>query len=142
MSQAAANQAIIVQLVEAINRGEIAQVAEQLIAPSLTRHDLTDPEPDGDEPVGTTDMMRRLRAASPDLQFEIVDIFSSDDRVALHYLMTGTHQGHFLGVRPTGSRFQIHGINLYRLEDGKVVETWQLGDVLGFLTQVGAVDLA
>ena len=107
----------------------------------MARHDLTDPEPEGDEPVEATDMMRRLRAASPDLQFEIVDIFSTDDLVALHYVMTGTHQGHFCGIKPTGSRFRIRGINLYRLEEGKVVETWQLGDVLGFLKQVGAVDL-
>ena len=141
MSTPHENQAVVEKLVEAINTGEITQVASELIADNLVRHDLTDPPPNGAESSGVTDLMRRLRAASPDLQFEIVDIFASDDRVALHYIMTGTHQGHFLGVGPTGRRFQLHGVNLYRLENGKVVETWQLGDVLGFMTQVGAVDL-
>ena len=140
MSTPRENQAVIEKLVEAINTGEITRVAPELIADNLVRHDLTDPPGDG-ESSGVGDLMRRLRAASPDLQFEIINIFATDDRVALHYIMTGTHQGQFLGVAPTGRRFQLHGVNLYRLQNGKVVETWQLGDVLGFMTQVGAVDL-
>ena len=141
MSTPHENQAVIEKLVDAINTGEIARVASEFIADNLVRHDLTDPPADEGGSSGVTDLMRRLRAASPDLQFEIVDIFANEDRVALHYIMTGTHQGHFLGVTPSGRRFQLHGVNLYRLENGKVVETWQLGDVLGFMTQVGAVNL-
>jgi predicted ester cyclase len=54
---------------------------------------------------------------------------------------TGTHEGEFRGIPPTGSEIAIAGIGVFRLADGQIVESWYLGDFLGLLQQVGAVDM-
>ncbi len=73
----------------------------------------------------------------PDLKLNIQDAFSAGDRVTVRFTLDGTHEGLLLSVAGTGKRFSINQINIYRMEGGQVVETWQLPDLAGFLKQVG-----
>ena len=57
----------------------------------------------------------------------------------MHIRIAGTHQGEILGVPPTGKRVAYRSVNLYRMTDGKIAETWQLADIWGFMRQVGAI---
>ena len=54
---------------------------------------------------------------------------------------TGTHTGPWMGIPPTGRPVTVKGMALYRLQDGKIVEQWTIGDTLGLLQQLGAVAL-
>jgi predicted ester cyclase len=45
----------------------------------------------------------------------------------------GTHLGEFLGAQPTGKRLQYRAVDLFRLEQGKIAETWPLPDVSGIV---------
>jgi hypothetical protein len=49
-----------------------------------------------------------------------------------------THTGPVLGVAATGKRVTITGINLDRVADGKVAESWAVEDLFGILQQLGA----
>ena len=44
-----------------------------------------------------------------------------------------------MGVPPTGRRVDVDGMTILRFRDGKIVERWQAMDMLGLLTQLGAV---
>ena len=123
----------------AANDDTMATVAPQIIAPGFIRHDLANAHPGVAGPGGFTDFVRTLRSGMPDLRITAEDIFGAGDRVAMRIRATGTHKGEVLGIPPTGKRVEINGINLYRLENGKIVEAWQLPDVWGFMCQVGAV---
>ena len=79
-----------------------------------------------------------VRTAFPDLRVEITDLVAEGDRVARRWVATGTHQGDFLGVRPTGRRVRITGMAIDRVAAGKVAETWLDYDVFGLLRQLGA----
>jgi predicted ester cyclase len=80
-----------------------------------------------------------LRGVFPDLFWRVEDQTAEGDKVTTRYTFGGTHQGEFMGAAPTGRRVEISGINIDRLEGGKLVEEWASYDMLGALRQVGAI---
>ena len=78
-------------------------------------------------------------AAFPDLDFTMLEEVAEADKVGGYWTATGTHQGDFMGIPPTGRQITITGIDIHRLADGKVVETWEIYDGLGLLIQLGVI---
>ena len=77
--------------------------------------------------------------AFPDMQIRVEDALSAGDRVVRRVSWTGTHQGPFLGVAPTGRRVRGEGIVIMRIADSKIAEEWEVSNLLGLLQQLGAV---
>jgi steroid delta-isomerase-like uncharacterized protein len=123
---------------EITNRGNMA-VAPELFTADFQRHDLGALFPDVVGPGGVKNLIGALRAAMPDIRAELNDFVAEGDRVAVRYTMSGTHTGELLGFQGTGRRVTFAGMNIYRLVDGKLAESWQLLDSLGLLRQIGAV---
>ncbi len=111
---------------------------EALFTPDIKRHDLQGAIDDWQGRENVTGFLNLLRTAMPDLHIEIEDAFDSGDRVAMHLTFSGTHNGELLGVAPSGKSIAFKGVNLYRLEGGKIAETWQMTDWSGALRQIGA----
>jgi steroid delta-isomerase-like uncharacterized protein len=80
-----------------------------------------------------------LFAAFPDAQRTVEDQFTDDIHVVTRWTATGTHQGEFMGIAPTGKRVIITGISIHRIADGRIVEEWQQWDSLGLMQQIGVV---
>lgn len=80
-----------------------------------------------------------FRSAFPDIHKEIEDLFAEGDRVALRYRFTGTHEGEFEDIEPTGKEVSTTGIFIYRIEDGRIAESWLNYDGLNLLSQLGAI---
>jgi steroid delta-isomerase-like uncharacterized protein len=78
-----------------------------------------------------------FRALDP--QWTIHDAIAEGDLVVLRWSLTGTHRGEFLGIPATGKTFVLRGIDMYRVQDGKIAEHWNVADMLGFCQQVGAL---
>jgi len=55
---------------------------------------------------------------------EIHDAIAEDDLVVLRWSLTGTHREQFLGIPPTGKAVTLRGIDIYRVQDGKIAEHW------------------
>ena len=53
--------------------------------------------------------------------------------------MKGAHQGTFFGVPATGKPISVQAINVYRLSGDQIIEEYGQPDMLGLLTQIGAV---
>jgi predicted ester cyclase len=79
----------------------------------------------------------RIRTAFPDWHERVLDVFGSGDRVASRYVSTGTHQGAFWGIEPTGRRVAIEEISIFRIAGGRVAEQWCMFDELARLQQLG-----
>lgn len=75
--------------------------------------------------------------AFPDVRFDIQDVIAEDDRVMVRLVLSGTHEGPFLGIEPTGKEIAMSGMVVYRFEDGKIVERWSEGNTVGLLQQLG-----
>jgi predicted ester cyclase len=57
----------------------------------------------------------------------------------IRWSSTGTHNGVFMGIPPTGKPTTVTGIDIFRIAGGKLVELWQNWDQLGLLQQIGAI---
>ena len=116
---------------ECLNEGDLS-VADQLVSPDFTG-------PAGKGPEGFKAMISPLRQGFPDLHFTIQDMVAEGSRVVVRWTSHGTHRGMFAGTAPTGRQVSNEGIGIYRVEDGKIVESWSQVDRLGVLQQIGAL---
>jgi predicted ester cyclase len=102
-----------------------------------------DPNSEAGEVRGAETMKQEIewfRNAVPDLTYTVEDQVAEGDKVVSRYTATGTHQGEFFGVAPTGKRIGMSGIQIDRFdENGKMVEEWPEYDLLGAMKQMGAV---
>jgi predicted ester cyclase len=80
-----------------------------------------------------------LWGAFPDARLTVEDLVVEGDRAAVRYRLQGTHRGDYLGVAATGLRFDVEGLTLLRLAEGRVVEEWHSPTELSILRQLGAV---
>jgi predicted ester cyclase len=80
-----------------------------------------------------------MSRALPDYHFTVYEVLAEGQYTAARWTVTGTHQGEYLGIAPTGARVTMAGISMERHEGDKVVEAWVQMDNLGLLRQIGAV---
>jgi steroid delta-isomerase-like uncharacterized protein len=80
-----------------------------------------------------------IHAAFPDPPLAIHDVFGSDEQLCCRFTMGGLHRGEFMGVPATGREISLDGITVLRFENAKCVERWSQADLLGLLTQLGAL---
>jgi predicted ester cyclase len=64
---------------------------------------------------------------------------SDEERICVRFTMTGTHNGEFMGIPPTGRPVALEGMTILHFQNGKCVERWSNTDMLGLLSQLGAV---
>jgi len=131
------NKKIVSRLFAVIlNPAEFHRTRE-FLTPDFVRHDITKLFPDRFGINAVDEHMSGWLAAVPDLQVDAVDVVAEGDRVCIRYIAYGTHTGTLLGQAGTGKPIKVDGINIYRLVDGKIAETWQFMDALNLLRQIG-----
>lgn len=75
-----------------------------------------------------------------DLRNEIRLILAENDLVAAHQRWTGTHDGPFLGVEPTGRAVDFTSTAVLRVADGQIAAAWDEVDMLGLTGQLAGAD--
>ncbi|HUG62494.1 MAG TPA: ester cyclase [Methylomirabilota bacterium] len=120
------------------SEGNLA-VAEEIVAPDAVFH-VPGAELIGPEGVGG--LVTVLRTAFPDAEFPIADLAVDGDTVVVRWSMTGTSEGEFQGIPPTGESVEMSGIAYLRIVDGQIVEDWVEYNLFGLLQQLGAIPTA
>jgi steroid delta-isomerase-like uncharacterized protein len=118
---------------EVWNRGDIA-ASDAYLAPDYRRHIGPGAEPLGIE--GQRMRLQSFRRAFPDVSLEIHEMLAEDDLVAFGFTMSGTHNGPFQGVEPTGAKISIPGLDLVRLREGLLIEHWGGADLNALKAQL------
>ena len=113
-------------------------VADEIVAPSYVRHDPGDPAP-AYGPDGVKRLVSMLRTAMPDIQIHVEDVIAEGDLVVSRYHTTSTDTGGYMGRPPTGKTIRTTAIQIFRIMDGKIVESWANRDDLGVLQQLGMI---
>ena len=80
-----------------------------------------------------------FRRGFPDVVSTIEDLVAEGDRVAARWTARATHLGEYVGVPPIGKEVEFTGISMYRIEGGRIAESWTVQDELGLMRQIGAV---
>ena len=76
-------------------------------------------------PVGAEGMQQHMievRKTYPDLKMIITRQYSDRDYVISEFIMEGTHKGEWLGMKPSGKKLRITGVNIDQVRDGKILE--------------------
>ncbi len=131
------NKALLRRFVEElVNQGNMA-VAPELVAPDFIE---LDPFP-GQAPgrAGLIESIERLRTAFPDLIWKIEGMVAEGEMVASLNSWSGTHRGEFLRIAPTGRRVNISCMIFDTYEDGKLMKSRLMINVLSLLQQLGAM---
>lgn len=119
---------------EVINQKQIAKI-DDLVLPTVKDHNLAP----GQEPgtAGLKKLINELFLAFPNLEMNVDFIFSEGDKVVCRIIMKGVFEGTFLGKKGTGQPFAIDGLEVFRVQKGKIVERWANFDDLALLKQIG-----
>jgi len=110
---------------------------EEFLAPDFVSHSTPPGLAPGIE--GVKQMVSIFQNAFPDMDAAIEDVVAEGDKVVVRFSATGTHQGEFFGIPPTGKRIRSTGINIFRIANGKIVEHWNNADDLGLMQQLGVI---
>ena len=121
---------------EVVNQGNI-DLFDELCAESFVEHEESPGFPPNRE--GVKKWFRMLRAAFPDLKFEVGFMLAKDDKVVSYVTMTGTQKGSFMDMPASGKKINIQGFDIVRFANGKAVEHWGLTDDTTMMTQLGAI---
>jgi predicted ester cyclase len=81
--------------------------------------------------------LEAIRTTLPDFTIEIEDIFAEGDYVITRVTGRGTHLGEWMGIEPTGREVRLKGINIDRVERGRIAEHWGEADTIGMLVRMG-----
>jgi steroid delta-isomerase-like uncharacterized protein len=123
---AQANKELVLQLVDEVWNQHDATAIDRLFGPGLREE--------------VAEHYRQLLVGFPDLKVRVEgDLIAENDLVAARLTLRGTHNGPFAGQPATGRTISWSSIRIYRLTEGKVVETWAMQDRLSLLEQVGAI---
>ncbi len=121
---------------ELFSQGDLA-VADEILAPNLIHHT---PETHVEGSEGAKQFVLALRRAFPDLSATVEDQIAEGDKVVQRIRWSGTHEGEFFGVPPTGKRVTAELMEIHRMgPDGKIAEHWSSMDQLALLQQLGAM---
>ena len=81
---------------------------------------------------------RRIFASMPDLRMRVEDRIIAGDRVVARNSYSATHTQTVRGIPPTGKPFSFRTIDIWRVENGKFAEHWDLTDTVEVLNKLRA----
>ncbi len=77
--------------------------------------------------------------AVPDWQYSLEKIVAEGDAVWVYGTYSGTLQGNWLGIPGNGRHYSIHAVDIFRVQDGKLAEHWDVIDTYGLFKQLGVI---
>jgi steroid delta-isomerase-like uncharacterized protein len=124
MTAAERNKAIIRRIFEeGLNQGNL-EIIDELFDAGFVDHATPDQLPG---PEGVKGYFAAVRAGFPDMRVTIDDLIAEDARVAIRTTWHGTHLGTYEGTPASGSPVTRTMIQIFHIEDGKILEEWNEG---------------
>ncbi len=77
--------------------------------------------------------------AVPDWNYAISKLVAEGDTVWVYGTYSGTQKGDWLGIPATNKSYSITAVDIFRIEDGKLAEHWDVIDVYGLFKQLGVI---
>jgi len=73
----------------------------------------------------------------PNLNFDVHEIVAKGDKVVCRYSVSGTHSGDWYDLPSTGNKIKATVIVIWRMRNGKFIESREESDMLGLMRQLG-----
>jgi steroid delta-isomerase-like uncharacterized protein len=122
---------------EVLNKGDYSAMRELIHSDYVYRS--PDQELHGSEAL--EGLLTAYRTGLPDMNTSIDELIVSGEKIVISITLTGTHSGDLLGIPATGKQVNVRGMVISRLKDGKIIQEWEILDMLGMFQQLGVVSL-
>ena len=86
---------------------------------------------------GMMQYYRKIWLAFPGANFAFEHIIVEGSEAACMFSMTGTQKGEFLGIPPSDKQVRVDGMIFFRFKDSKIIERWEVIDILSAAKQLG-----
>ncbi len=121
-----------------INTADV-NLAEELVDEKASFYTPASPEPlYGGQ--GYLSVVYWMRKSFSDIQWNIQEMVADEQKVAVRWNMTGTHNGEFMGFKPTNKKISVCVMNFYYFnENGKVTNDIAAEGMIGIFRGIGAM---
>ena len=115
------------------------ELAAELVADDAPFYTPASPEPlYGGK--GYLSVVHWMRQGFSDVQWKLNDMVADEEKVAVYWTLTGTHDGEFLGIPPTGNKISVSVMNFYYFNaQGKITNDIAAEGMIGILRGIGAI---
>ena len=111
MNRAESNETIMKQFEIMINTADEA-LSQRLISEKASFFTPASPVPlYGGK--GYLSVVHWMRQGFSDVQWKLEEMVAAEDKVAVRWTLTGTHDGDFLGIKATGKKISVCVMNFY-----------------------------
>jgi steroid delta-isomerase-like uncharacterized protein len=120
-------------LSEILNAGDFS-AANQILAPNFVFYGPSTPQ--GLDSDGFMRFIKETRAAFSNKRFTELDRIVEGDRVALRFKMTGTQDGTFRGMPPTGAMIDAEGCDVIYIYQDRITEVRAYYDLMAVVQKL------
>lgn len=125
---------------------KMINTADENLAQELISDDASFYTPASPEPLyggkGYLSVVYWMRKSFSNVQWKLEEMIAENDKVAVRWTCTGTHDGEFFGIKPTGKTFSASIMNFYSFnEEGKIVNDIAAEGIIGILRGIDAFKL-
>ena len=131
MAELSAEKAIVKELFDALNEGEPERWLD-IVQPEfvLNGRDMT--------AARWVELGHRLHRDEPEITIHVEELLQEGDRVVARLRSAGRETSPFLGYAPSGKMVETKGVYIFTVRAGRIVDAWDVWDMLGRLVQTGA----
>jgi steroid delta-isomerase-like uncharacterized protein len=130
------NEAVVRRFIDEVFLHGKFDAVDELVTDDFTPH-TWGPMPPGRD--GLKQAIERVSKGISNPSMIIEAMIAEGDQVAVRLTSSATQSGEFMGMPPSGKRYEIGEIHWFRLRDGRIAEHWHQADFLGMLRQLGAM---
>ena len=114
------------RFVEEIFNARKTEMAKNFVTPDIIYHGMA-------EEVKSLEEFKKWVAedlsAFPDMRITIVDALGEQNKVALRWTLTATHEKDFADFPATHKKFETQGVEIFHFDGDKIKEAWTLSDM-------------
>jgi predicted ester cyclase len=112
-------------------------VIDEVVHDDFVEHEALPPGiPNGKEAPRV--LFSMMLAAFPDFRYNVEEILQDGNKVVIRGRFTGTHDGgEFMGIPPTGNRFDAAVIDIMEYAGDKLIGHWGVLDNAAMMQQLG-----
>ncbi len=128
------NKAVVREYIQRMNQGDFS-VIDELFASNFA---INIP---GTDMSGDRDGFKQYaeNESFTDSSRTIDDMVAEGDKVSVRETIIGKHTRTFRGVKATGKDIKVTRCMIFRLEENKIAEIWNMSDMLTIFQQLGAL---
>jgi steroid delta-isomerase-like uncharacterized protein len=117
------------------------EILDQLLSTDFVSHDYPKPHADNSR-ASLKEGMNAMIKAFPDINIKIEDMRESGNEVVTRGAWTGTQKSDYMGIAATNKKVNVHFIDIWKVEDGKLKENWVQMDTMELMQQLGKIPLS